>query len=191
MDGGWGPWGACPKACSNQEQSRTCNQPQPSNGGRTCAGSARKACGARAGACDPCPDVSEYTTCVLGQGKVGIHSFFAESKAHSRNGCETFCRWSFGCMSFDFATSSAVAHGACRLYRHRDRPRLGSSTDGRQYCTLAGERDISLCLVFAPPRTSLATSNYLIAIDIFLRGIKSSEFHFLSHAWIGIRDPYA
>eukprot|EP00756_Hemistasia_phaeocysticola_P019779 Hpha_TRINITY_DN15680_c3_g6::TRINITY_DN15680_c3_g6_i3::g.99988::m.99988 len=45
VDGGWSAWGECSATCgSTGEQTRTCNNPVPQNGGAECSGSASRAC---------------------------------------------------------------------------------------------------------------------------------------------------
>ena len=57
MDGGWGEygsWGECSAECGGGTQSRTrsCNNPQPANGGETCMGEATESKDCNP---DPCP----------------------------------------------------------------------------------------------------------------------------------------
>jgi hypothetical protein len=48
IDGGWSAWSACSKQCDDGtgpgNQTRTCTNPAPSNGGATCSGSASQSC---------------------------------------------------------------------------------------------------------------------------------------------------
>jgi prepilin-type N-terminal cleavage/methylation domain-containing protein len=48
IDGGWSAWGPCSTTCGGGTQTRTCNNPAPSNGGASCAGPASKVCNPQA-----------------------------------------------------------------------------------------------------------------------------------------------
>ena len=47
MNGGWSEWSECSQACGGGEQTRTCTNPAPSNGGADCSGDSRRACNER------------------------------------------------------------------------------------------------------------------------------------------------
>lgn len=44
IDGGWSPWTACSATCGGGTQTRTCDNPAPSNGGVNCVGASSQAC---------------------------------------------------------------------------------------------------------------------------------------------------
>eukprot|EP00937_MAST-01D_sp_MAST-1D-sp2_P007555 g7555.t1 len=50
VDGGWGAWTACTRTCGDGTQTRECDSPKPSAGGRYCDGPLQRMCGEQ-----PCP----------------------------------------------------------------------------------------------------------------------------------------
>merc|ERR1719187_2250285 len=50
VNGGWSEWGDCTKSCGSGEQTRTCTDPAPAQGGSECAGNPSQLCNT----C-PCP----------------------------------------------------------------------------------------------------------------------------------------
>jgi|GEM_PF-6492173 len=61
VDGGWSNWSACSASCGIGTQTRTCDNPSPSNGGAQCAGATSRSCDA--GACPPEENWSEWSPC--------------------------------------------------------------------------------------------------------------------------------
>ncbi|HEY7791402.1 MAG TPA: hypothetical protein VIC33_12855 [Vicinamibacterales bacterium] len=48
VDGGWSAWSSCSVSCGGGEQTRTCTNPQPANGGQLCSGPSTQACNTQA-----------------------------------------------------------------------------------------------------------------------------------------------
>ena len=48
VDGVWSDWSNCTKVCGGGQQRRTCTNPAPFHGGRSCTGAAEKECNVKA-----------------------------------------------------------------------------------------------------------------------------------------------
>ena len=59
VDGGWSDWSECSVTCGGGTQNRTCDNPEPVNGGSACSGDAVQACNTQACEVDQCTNLEE------------------------------------------------------------------------------------------------------------------------------------
>jgi len=128
VDGGysrWSEYGKCSASCGGgvMKRTRTCTNPEPSNGGQQCEGKAEEtqACGM-----DPCPvdggfsQWSKYGQCTLTCGgglRVRERSCTKPSPAHGGKDCDGLTQETESCNSqscpVDGVWSSWGSYGAC------------------------------------------------------------------------------
>jgi len=90
VDGGWSEWSKCSTTCGTGVQTRTCTNPEPSNGGKDCEGPDERPC-RNYSTCPPegfCPTECGYPGGRVPDGRGGF------KKCSPTDSCSTY-RWCF------------------------------------------------------------------------------------------------